>query len=1549
MAMENVEDIYNLSPIQSGMLFHAISEPDSDVYFGQLSCTLLYSKEPNQTLNKELFQQAWQQVVARHSVLRTIFLWENVKEPLQIVRQQVELPWQIFDWQHLSASEQQVALENFLETDRKQGFELTQAPLLRLALIQLTQDRTQFVLSTHHLLLDGWSTALVMNEVITTYENLLGNASVSLEEARPYSEYIAWTQDQESQNLEQAEAFWKNNLSGFTEPTVLPIQNKTSDIADSSGYSDQHLTLSKETTAALQEVAQSNRLTMSTLIQGAWSILLSRYTHQKDIIFGVTMAGRPADLADVDKRVGLFINTLPARVKLLPDQSLRDLLLTLQLQQAELREYESTPLVKVQQWSDLSAGQSLFDTLVVFENYPVLSGSTSDKRDKESSLMIENTNFTEHSNYPLSLLIFPDQQHLHFKMVYDNALFSNDVIERLFGHLQALLTRMTTGLDKSVKEIDILTSQERQQLIEWNNTAVNYGANQHDNTCIHHLVEAHSQSQTTAVVSANNQSLSYAELHQCANTLAHHLQDLGVKSGALVGLCLHRSVEMIIGLLGILKAGGAYVPLDPTYPSERLALMLSDFTNAETILVTETSLLQQLSGFKAQVVCIDTVLVSEEEQPAISLENHGSDDPAYMIYTSGSTGKPKGVLVSHQNLVHSTLAREHYYSEDLHAFLLLSSFAFDSSIAGIFWSLCQGKTLVLPEPDQEKDIGALASLIQKHRVSHTLCVPSLYQLFLTYADTEQLNSLSTVIVAGEACSKELVEQHDRTLPNTTLYNEYGPTEATVWSTVSQLKPSQPISIGKPISNTQIYILDEQLNPVPIGVAGEIYIGGDGVTSGYYNQPEATAASFISDPFSSLSTSKCYRTGDLARYHSDGHIEFLGRVDQQIKLHGYRIELGEIETVLKQNTDVLDALVVANNEQLSAYVITNQFVSADELETRLAQQLPDYMQPNRMILLDEFPLLPNGKVDHQALSELEPEELPQESITGFVPPRNETEQTLATIWADVLGMDSISIYDHFLQIGGDSILSIQMIARARQAGLYFTPKDLFEHPEIASLAEVVETQIESTSDKTKSQAPIEGEAALTPIQHWFFDTIKPVPQHWSQAVQLSISNELTASQIQEAIQHLCLHHDALRMRFTASAQGWEQYNQGEDFQLPWHEWDLSSFPPDQQADKIEDKANELQAQLDFSSSSLQIAFFQLGNSNGNRLVIISHHLIIDHLSWSILFEDLEQLCQQLIRHQSRKQPLQLPEKTLSYQEWAKQLMADAESTESTDQLSQWQNFLQIPAARLPVDFSENEKNNREKAHRIYTTSLDQELTTALLQKVPSTYQTKINDVLLTALLQTLQDLTGDASWLIDMELHGRDRDEIDVSRTIGWFTRFFPVALQANETEIGALLKSVKEQIRSIPDNGQSYGVLRYLSANSSANNSANSDLANLPQADLLFNYLGQLPQALATSAKLCNLLPYAKSGHARSPLNQRSHLLEINVIIIEGELKTNWSYSDALYHPSTIENLAQTYIQKLQALIEHCQHPEAGGFTPSDFADSGLDQNQLDQFIDSIT
>ncbi|MGD8296324.1 MAG: amino acid adenylation domain-containing protein, partial [Desulfobacterales bacterium] len=1476
--MKNVADIYPLSPTQLGMLFHTIQAPHSGVYFYQFLCTLTGE------LDRAAFAQAWQRVVEEQPVLRTVFIWEEIDEPLQVVRQQVDIPCHYENWQHLSASAQQTDLTSLLQADRQRGFNLTKAPLMRLQLRQIAPDKHQFIWSSHHIILDGWSVPGVLKSVFSHYEAILGDCKPNIKPARPYRDFIAWLQEQ---NLALAESFWRKKLAGFTAPTPLPIDTKRGNrFGVEPGYHQQQGRIDEPVTTRLKALAQSQRLTLNTIVQGTWAILLSRYSGEMDVVFGATVSGRPPDLPGVEEIIGLFINTLPVRLTLSPDQELLPWLKDIQQQSMARQEYEHTPLADIQGWSELPRGHSLFDSIVAFENYP--TGGSSFLPD-DTTLAVDDIQFFDHSNYPLSLLVIPGKR-LKLRLIYDRRYFEDEAVTRLLGHFKTILASIALRPERTLGTIPILTATEETQIFEaWNDTRIDMP----DDGCIHVLIEQQAQKQPDhlAVIGVDKR-YTYREIDRHANQLARHLRRLGVGANTIVGLCIGRSPAMILGILGILKAGGAYLPLDPNYPPKRLALMLED--SGAPVIVTQQDYADRLPlGQDTQLVCLDThwdQIAKHSTEPLANLADY--HNLAYLIYTSGSTGRPKGVPITHKNLFHSTLARLKFYPTPVQRFLLLSSFAFDSSVAGIFWTLCQGGTLVLPQERLEQDMAGLAELIQQQRISHTLCLPTLYNLILSHANLDRLASLQTVIVAGEVCPQNLAQSHYQRLPNTQLYNEYGPTEGTVWSTVYQFPPQSQgtqVPIGKPIANTQAFILDAHFRPVPIGVTGELYIGGHGLAQGYLNQPELTAERFINHTFENGVEARLYRTGDLARYLPDGNIVFLGRVDHQVKIRGYRIEVTEIEIFLKAHSDIREAAVTARrpqnkrptnqNIQLVAFIVAQKgrIPPGDKaLRHFLREYVPDYMLPSRFIPLDKLPLTPNGKLDRQALPD--PDEDWDIFADEVVPPRNPIEEKLAEIWQTVLGLDTVGIHDNFFEVGGDSILSIQILAKVNQIGLKFAPNQIFQHQTIAELALVVGT----TDSPQAEQTEITGSLPLTPIQHWFFEQAFTHPQQWNQAFLLEVPPEVQVQSLEKAINHLISHHDALRLQFDLTAAGWQQQIMAAKKDVRLGTVDLSALSVEAQTVAFQDHARRLHASFNLGQAPLfKTCLFKLCKNHPRRLLIIAHHLLIDVISWQILLEDLETAYQ----HLSQGNPVELPAKTTSYKQWAETLVQVAQSKQNQAALDYWLAAESLTIKKLPVNLSEKGQNTEGSAQAV-TVPLTAEETQHFLYDVAAAYNTQANDLLLAALAVALGRWIGPGKILITLEGHGREAvaQQLDLSRTIGWFTALFPIILNIKTiTNYGNQIKAVKEQLRRVPNKGLDYGIARYLGGEPTI-----IDQLKSYQPEILFNYLGQYDQMMGRNGQF-KLLSTNLDG-ARSAENERSHLLEINALITKKQLAVTWIY-----------------------------------------------------------
>ncbi|MDZ8183920.1 MAG: amino acid adenylation domain-containing protein [Nostoc sp. ChiSLP02] len=1041
--MQNIEDLYELSPMQQGMLFHTLYAPESEVYFEQLLCIL------SGKLNFSAFQKAWEQVVARHSVLRSSFYWEEIEKPLQMVSKQVDLPWVQMDWRHLTPDEQQVHLEEFLSSDRQKKFDLAQAPLMRFTIIQLTEQKYQFIWSHHHILFDGWSMQIVLKEVLTFYEANQRGENLRLQGVRPYREYIEWLQQQ---NIEQAKNFWQKTLQGFETPTLLG-GNKGKGI-----YNEQRFQLSQTVTEKLQFAARQHHLTLNNLVQGAYALLISRYSGESDVVFGATVSGRPPQLEQVESMVGLFINTLPIRAKVTAKTEILPWLKQLQTQALEQEQYAYFSLAEIQQLSDIPTGLPLFESILVFENYPLDSA----KPEIQKTLEISNISCWERTNYPITLVINPGSQ-LAGRIVYDTSCFEEQTIVRMIGHFQTLLIGMADNLQQYISQLSLLSAEEEKQLILLENhqqgNSINY-------KCIHILFEEQVEKSPDAIaVVYQQQHLTYRELNNRANQLAHYLRSLGVKPEVRVGICVERSLEMVIGILAILKAGGAYVPLDPAYPAERLAFMLEDVE--ASILLTQTHLQNQLPINNQTVVNLDAdwKIIAQQKQDNLPSEVN-PDNLAYIIYTSGSTGTPKGTEVPHRSFIGVMFGVDYIHLDASQIWLQHSSISWDASALELWTPLLYGGRCVLYAERIATPEG-LSHILQEEKVNILWLTSALFNLMIDTIPSGLLG-VKQLLIGGEALSVNHVRRALELLPETQIINGYGPSECTVFTCcypiLQQLTENvHSVPIGKPIGDRTVYILDENLNRVTIGVTGELYVGGASVARGYLNQAKLTNQKFIPNPF--IAGDILYKTGDLVCRLPDGNLNFIGRIDTQVKIRGFRIELAEIEAILVQYPDIKQVVVIAREEEPGNKLLVAYLVAEDNsptpstLRNFLKAKLPDYMIPTAFVFLDKFPLTPNGKLNRRALPA--PDSYQRNIEVDFVAPRTPIEEELATIWKEVLKLKQVGIHDNFFELGGHSLLATQVVSRLKEAfSLDFPLRYLFENPTIAELAQKVNEQVEN---------------------------------------------------------------------------------------------------------------------------------------------------------------------------------------------------------------------------------------------------------------------------------------------------------------------------------------------------------------------------------------------------------------------------------------------------------------------------------------------------------
>ncbi|WNG58277.1 amino acid adenylation domain-containing protein [Archangium gephyra] len=1525
---DNIENLYPLSPLQQGMLFHVLQEQGSGLYFNQLSCELRGS------LNLPAFLEAWRRAVAAFPILRTAIVWEDVDEPLQVVLNEVELPLEQEDWRATPAAEQEARFTAWLEADRRRGVELGTPPLLRLSLLRTGDAAYRFVFSHHHILLDGWSVPLLIKQVFVLYESLVRGLMPRVEQGRPYSDYIEWIQER---GLEESERFWRRSLAGFSEPTALGRGFPGMEGSPVSGRASRRIHLSAATTEALNALARQQGLTLNTVVQGAWALLLGHHAGTKDVVFGTTVSGRPPELSGVEGMVGLFINTLPVRVRLPADEPLVTWLKGLQAWLLEMRQHEHSPLVKVQRWSDVPPGTPLFESLLVFENYPVDAALTASL----PSLEVRDVRAVEADHHPLTLTAVPGRE-LRLELAHERERFDTAHVDRMLGQLRHLLESMATWPERPLAGLPLLSERERHQLlVEWNDTRAEYPRE----LCIHQLVEAQVERTPDAVaVEFEGQRLTYRELDRRANQLAHALRERGVGPETRVGLCVERSLEMAVGLLGILKAGGAYVPLDPGYPPARLAFMLED--SAPAVLLTQRLLLERLEPKGTPVLCLDS------EGPELSRQREDAPDAgahpgnaAYVIYTSGSTGQPKGAVITHRALGnHMAWLLSAFGLGPADRVLQKTPLSFDASVWECWASLMSGGRLVIAAPDAHRDGVALLEAVTRGQVTVLQLVPSLLRVLLEEKGLSRATSLRWLFCGGEALPAELEHRLRAQLPSATLVNLYGPTEATIDATFARCPSSgsgATVPIGRPIANTQLYLLDASLQPVPVGVPGELYLGGEGLARGYLRRPELTAERFIPHPFSDSPGTRLYRTGDLARYLPDGSVEFLGRRDAQVKVRGFRVELGEVEAALVRHPAVREAVVVVREDtpgvrRLVAYVTGEpRAPGVDALRAFLERELPPHMVPGAFVALEALPLSPNGKVDRKALPA--PDATPAEQARSFVAPRGEVERTLAETWAQVLGHERVGIHDDFFELGGDSILAIQIISRAAQAGVHITAKQLFSHKTIARLAAVAG----SAPGVTAEQSLVTGPVVSTPIQRWFFELERVNPHHYNQALLFALREPWDVALLEQALQHLSQHHDVLRLRFSRNGGGWSQEHAGAVGRFPLERVDLSGVAPAGRREALEAHAGRTQASLSLHEGTLARAvLYDFGVGEPRRLLLVIHHLVVDGVSWRVLLTDLVTAGAQL----QAGGPVRLPPKTTSFQQWAERLEAYAQTPAMREEAEYWLGLPWERASRLPVELPGGE--DTEGSSRLVRVELDAEETRVLLQEVPRAWRARVEEVLLAALVESFRRWTGVPCLQVDLEGHGREDvlEGVDLSRTVGWFTSLYPVLLEAGDGQTPESgLRAVKETLRRIPRRGLGFGVLRYLSKDEALA----ARLRALPAAEVSFNYLGQLDHVLPPGSPLA--LTSESVGPTQDPGDRRAHRIGVNALVSGGRLQISWAYGERLYRKETLESLARGFLDALRALLARCTAGDAASLlTPADFPLARLGQTQLDAVVEHV-
>jgi amino acid adenylation domain-containing protein/non-ribosomal peptide synthase protein (TIGR01720 family) len=1504
-------EYYPLTPAQTRLYaLHQVA-PHSTAYNMSGSLQLTGKIDPGRLV------EICRTLLARHESLRTSFI-PVAGQPVQRVHRTVA--WDIEGG------------EDFIRP-----FDLSRAPLLRLG---LTHDGSTLMVDMHHIVSDGWSVSLLLGEFVRLYRGR------DLEPLRvQYRDYAVWQrQKEQGERRQEQEQFWLTQLAGDVPVLDLPLDYPRP-LQPSYRGGVVGVTLPPADVEALDDLGRNERVTSFVLLLSVFYVVLSKLSGSEDICVGTPVANR--DHPDLRQVVGVFINTLVLRNRPRGPQTFGEFLKQVRentLSAFDHREYPFDSLVEQAAIARTPGRHPLFDVLFAREE----AGEQEASGLKAEPLIPENPTV----RFDLALTAVEGKQGLCLSLAYDRALFKAETAAGFARCLKRVIAAVKENSRQEIRDIEILSPGEKQAILKgFNDTAAPYRS---DRTIYQVFARQVRQTPRRIALIDSTTHISYQKLHQAALLLGARLNRQGVRPAGMVAVLMGRRVELVMAIMAILSIGAAYVPLDPDYPVDRLRFMLTDST-AHVLMVDDRDRLPSIPGgiLPLMIGAGDVRDNSTVGGPPPSIT---PDSPAYIIYTSGSTGRPKGVLIRQSAVVNLVAAQgAEFQITESERILQFSSICFDASVEQIFLALLGGAALVLAEQAVLLDSRRFIDYILARAVTHVHAVPS----FLGQVELERVNGLRRIIAGGDTCPSALARRFSQVCR---FYNEYGPTETTVTSVEWQFKNEEgdpstgPLPIGRPIANTRVYVLDPWQQPVPVGAAGELWIGGAGLASGYLNNPELTAQKFVNIAAKAREGTRSskheiltpksqplYRTGDRCRFRPDGNLEFLGRLDHQAKIRGFRIEPAEIEAQLTRHPGIKEAVVTVRQDQqddkyLCAYILprtsrtnetsrTSRTNRTTELRQYLAESLPSYMIPSLFIILDTFPRTPTGKLNRQALPE-------PEAVTegNTVPPGNEMESRLAALWSDVLGIPLPGIDDDFFASGGDSIKAMQIAGQLRQQGLLLETGALFQYPTIRELAGQV-----TPLQRAIAQEPVQGEVPLTPIQCWYFLHQRSGSHHFNQAAALYRPAGFSEELVRRAFTHLAVHHDALRMVYTYNGDDGtvKQFNRGPTEPL----FALETAAWNGDGDLLEwarQVADRVQGRIDLENGPL-VRLALLHTLRGDHLLCVIHHLVIDGVSWRILLEDFAAA----YRQSAKGEAVRLPHKSDAFRTWAETLRQYAAGQELLEERAYWQQVERavMESEPLPLARPLGPDEKRQHYYETLESTVDEEETGLLLTGVHRAFGTDINDILLTALGLAVKDWAGVNRLAVTLEGHGREEigAGLDLSRTLGWFTAQFPVILDMSGSEDPAqLLKEQKEMLRRIPHKGIGYGILKYLVP------PPQPEPEPARQPDIRFNYLGQFAEVDGFGPSPLPL------GQTRGPGIENPFLLDINAVVRQARLMIEWCYNNCAFDRAAVERLSAGYRRQLGRIIALCMGREGRELTPADLDYKELELDELDELKASL-
>ncbi len=1450
-------------------------------------------------LDPAVMQRALREVVRRHETLRTTFRSEE-GTPAQVIAQVVDMEVPFLDVRERVANPAEVWDEalRMASADAKEPFDLTLGPLMRTRLYRTGEREHLLYYNVHHIAYDGWSQGIFARELAAVHDAFAAGRPSPLPELPvQYLDFALWQRGWlQGAVLEEQLAFWRRQLASV-EPLEMPTDRPRPAVRTYNGAAIP-LGFDPALAAGLKALAQRTGSTMFIVLNAAYKALLHHWTTQEDIAVGTLIANRRRP--ELEGMIGFFANTLVLRTDLSGDPTFRELLAREREVSLDGHAHQDLPFEKLVE--ELNPPRDLART-PLFQVMLILLNNPGEALDLPGLKLVPVPIDSRTSKMEMTLYLTETPAGVDGFVEYNSDLYDRTTLERFAGHFRTLLAAVAGDPELRLSELPLLSAEEhRRELVESNATRIDLAP-----VTLHGLIEERVREAPEApAVELEGTVLNYRELDERANRLARYLRRLGVGPETLVGVAMERSLEMLVSVLAVLKSGGAYVPLDPEYPQERLAHMLED--SALPVLLTQERLIERLPKSEARVVAVDRDAAAIEAESVTPLER-GADPAnlAYVIYTSGSTGKPKGVQITHASVVNFlfSMSRKPGLSRS-DVLLAVTTLSFDIAGLELYLPLIVGACVVLVSRDTSQAGEQLAAVIDRRGITAMQATPATWRLLLGAGWLG--NRKIKILCGGEALPRDLASQILGVCGS--LWNVYGPTEATIWSTLDEVGQEGPITIGRPLENTEIYLVSQRLNPVPLGVPGELLIGGTGLARGYRGRPDLAAERFIPSPFAELRGepgARLYRTGDLARRLPDGRVEFLGRIDHQVKVRGFRIELGDIEAALVGHPQIAQTVVVAREDtpgskRLAAYVVAAPGApkpAVTDLRAYLKEKLPEYMIPALFTFLDALPLTPNGKVDRRALP------APDKSAAAreYVPPGNDKEKFFCDLWQELLGLERVGANDDFFELGGDSLLVIRVVTKANKAAMGITTKQVFQHRTVAELAAVA-----GTVQILAEQEVITGPKPFTPAELHFLDLRHANPDYHTIGTLLEPKNgDLHLGLLKQALEYAMLHHDNLRVRMVTDAAGQGLVIDPPTAPVHLHRIDLTALPEEQRFPTLAAAVRRQVISCVMAAGNLvRTVAFSFEPAKVTFLFMSVHFFAADVGSWQILLDDLDAAYRRL----EAGLPIEIAQKSTSAKQWAERLAERARPGGMPQQeRDYWLAQAPLNPPQFPIDLDLGP--NDWITARVERAELDLEESAILLQQVPRFHGVQIDAILVTAILSAFEGWIGSRSLPILLLGHGREAmyDDMDLTRTIGWFNTIYPVLLDMGPSP--NLIESARElnrQLRRVPHGGTGYGILRYLSNDPDIA----SHLAKALEPQVFFNYFG--PDNAKELGRLKKIENFG--GYHQDRTTKRMCPITIGGYIIEDKVLFKWEYNTNLHRPETIQPLARRCEEVLRWFVE---------------------------------